>query len=206
MTLRHLITLNAALLISTGLALWFGPVSLLPEGYGFPAGPQAGTAAGASDGGYDPQALGRLLGAGCFGAGLLLLAVHDVGGSRFGRRVTGALCAAHTAGFMAALTQQISIWESPWDGSRQGSSSPWRSGTERWRPCRRAPPRRDAPRWLLPTEARSRAGRRPGPPGPRGPRRRATAPGDQVCCDRPPSGRSAFELPVREGRVPCSGW
>ena len=113
MTPRHLIILNAALLISTGLALWFGPVSLLPEGYGFPAGPQAGSAAGASDGGYDPQALGRLLGAGCFGAGLLLLAVRDVGGSRFGRRVTGALCAAHTAGFMAALTQQISIWESP---------------------------------------------------------------------------------------------
>src|SRR5699024_1843915 len=113
MTLRHLIIANVALLISTGLVLWFGPVSLLLEGYGFPSSPRTGTAADTSGGEYAPQALGRLLGAMCVGVGLVLLAVHDVGGSRLGRRVTVALCAAHAAAFLAALTQQISIWESP---------------------------------------------------------------------------------------------
>ena len=112
MTLRHLVIVNAALLISTGLLFWFGPVNLLLEGYGFSPGSMAETAAEGSSAGYAPHALGRLLGAVSLGFGLLLLALHDVGDSRLGRRVAGALCAANAAGFLAALTQQISIWES----------------------------------------------------------------------------------------------
>lgn len=112
MKLRHLVIVNSALLISTGILFWFGPMNALLEGYGFPPGHIAETAAEVSGAGYGPHALGRLLGAVSLGFGLLLLALHDVSDSTLGRRVAGALCAANAAGFLAALTQQISIWES----------------------------------------------------------------------------------------------
>lgn len=112
MKLRHLVLVNAALLISTGVLFWSALVDLLLEGYGFPPGHLTGTVTDGSGQGYAPHALGRLLGVVCFGFGLLLLALHDVGDSRFGRRVTGALCAANAAGLLVALTQQITIWES----------------------------------------------------------------------------------------------
>ena len=110
--LRHLVIVNASLLILTGILFWFGPVNVLLEGYGFPPVSMAESVAEGSGAGYGPQALGRLLGVVCLGFGLLLLALHDVGDSRLGRRAAGALCAANAAGFLAALTQQISIWES----------------------------------------------------------------------------------------------
>ena len=103
---------NAALLIVTGILFWFGPVNVLLEGYGFPLGPLTGSVAEGSGAAYGPQALGRLLGVVCLGFGLLVLALHDVGDSGGGRRVAGALCAANAAGFLAALTQQISVWQS----------------------------------------------------------------------------------------------
>lgn len=110
MRLRHLVIANAALMISTGILFWVGPATLLLESYGFP--PVAETAAEGSGAQYAPHALGRLLGVVCFGFGILLLALRDVGGSRLGHRVAGAMCAANAAGFLAALTQQINIWDS----------------------------------------------------------------------------------------------
>lgn len=112
MQLRHLVIVNSALLISTGILFWFGPVSVLLEGYGFRPGTVAETIAQGSGAGYAPHALGRLLGAVCLGFGLLLLVLHDVGDSTVGSRIAGALCAANAAAFLAALTQQLSIWES----------------------------------------------------------------------------------------------
>lgn len=112
MKLRHLLLVHAALLISTGLLFWLGPANLLLEGYGFSPGQAAQTVADGTGTGYAPHALGRLLGVVCVGFGLLLLALRDVGDSPFGRRVTGALCAASAVGFLAVVTQQITIWQS----------------------------------------------------------------------------------------------
>lgn len=109
MKLRHLVTVNSALLIATGILFWLGPENLLLEGFGVPPGHVGESGTGAA---YAPHALGRLLGAVGLGFGLLLLAVRDVGDSALGRRITGALCAADAVAFPAALTQQIAIWES----------------------------------------------------------------------------------------------
>ncbi|GAA1485318.1 MULTISPECIES: hypothetical protein [Brachybacterium] len=112
MTLRNLLMVHAALLISTGVLFWAGTANLLLQGYGFSLGDAsqiAGEGAGTT---YAPHALGRLLGVVCVGFGVLLLALRDIGASPFGRRVAGALCATSAVGALAAVTQQVAVWQS----------------------------------------------------------------------------------------------